>query len=285
MPCVYHAVQAKVSFPIGYSARGLIVRRQGRWSFNDHLIKCCKRSQEKKKMERLKTQPYLRPMEVSSKTLSRLRVEAKENRLQQGGSHQCRWQGCTESFTFQSMITVASHVSHHVHRSRSYRCLWSGCWTTTANHIDLSTHMLQSHGMISEYTLDSKAHYCYECAEWFESDFEWDTHCEKHVRDVKDLFCGAVKRHGITSTAALCPFCLGSSGMPSHRYRQFPEGGLSLKEHIHNHHLRYICEPFTCPHPLCKKEIKSIDELFKHLTETHGILFGTQKEEEDIDIV
>lgn len=105
------------------------------------------------------------------------------------------------------------------------------------------------------------------------------------MRDVKDLFCGAVKRYGITSTAALCPFCLSSSGMPSYRYRQFPKGRLSLKEHIYNHHLRYICELFTCPHPLYKKEIKSINELFKYLTETYGILFGTQKEEEDIDIV
>lgn len=230
-------------------------------------------------MERLNAQPYLRPIEVSEKTFSRMQMEAKENKHHHGGAHLCQWQGCTESFIYKSMAVVASHISHHAHRSRSYRCLWSGCWTTTASHFDLSVHLLRVHGMFSEYTLDSKAYYCYECAEWFESDFEWDTHCEKHVQGIKDMFCGAVKRHGITSTAALCPFCLGTRGSPSHRYRQFPEAGMSLKDHIHNHHLRYICEPFPCPHPLCQEEVKGVDGVFQHFTESHGIFFGVQQED------
>lgn len=189
----------------------------------------------------------------------------------------CLWEGCYFDFVGKPLAIIAKHMSSHANRTRANRCRWHNCYLPTSNPRELSAHLLDSHDVPSEYTLTDKAYFCYQCAEWSKSTQAWDQHCEGHLQDLKNCFCGRIARAGAVILASLCPFCIGGPGAPSQRYHQFSEAGWKMERHFEKHpgsigHLTY-----TCPHLLCNDEINGADETFHNQSEKHGMVFRERK--------
>lgn len=208
--------------------------------------------------------PSMACLDIQPSSISET-VVAVVHRLRQS---RCQWKGCQHDFVDKSVNAIAQHISGHSY-NRGKRCRWSGCYVGASDPRQLSAHMLNTHGIFSNYTLPDQAFYCHQCAEWSESLYSWDKHCEEHVEKLKDRFCGRICREHVVICAALCPFCLGKSGTPLERYRQFT--GNDAKLHILKHISDLGNLTYECPYPLCNETIAGLEGAKKHITDVHGI--------------
>lgn len=161
--------------------------------------------------------------------------------------------------------------------------MWTGCGIKVGSPLELSGHLNEAHGILSKETLEDKAFFCHQCAWWATSEYAWEKHCEQHLKELKDPFCGNMVFRGASISAALCPFCLGKSGKSSARYRQFPGG--TFRDHVRRHLVELYgfsvdMEPpkreglkIQCPHPLCRGQNNRHEphDFLEHLASHHRI--------------
>ena len=177
----------------------------------------------------------------------------------------CFWAGCSTSFEYTGINVaeqVASHITSHFLSTAPEYCLWNGCLRPIENHIELSSHLFQDHGVPCKLTLPTSVYFCYECSLWIESDLNWANHCSDHLQTLP-IFYGLVCAYGIVAVAGRCPFCFGQS-----EYRQFPELRY-FNAHV-NQHINKLPEgPADCP--VCKHTSRNPCELRSHLDQIHGV--------------
>ena len=78
----------------------------------------------------------------------------------------CFWAGCSTSFEYTGINVaeqVASHITSHFLSTAPEYCLWNGCLRPIENHIELSSHLFQDHGVPCKLTLLISVYFCYEC--------------------------------------------------------------------------------------------------------------------------
>lgn len=257
----------------------MVYCRTGRARFNDHLLECHRDHWQQSKQKHNDTHNvFSLPKPCTTNPIES--TPARTNCTMPSISldiSRCLWQHCHFDFVDKPINTITKHMTSHALRTRGNRCRWHNCHLPTSNPRELSTHLLDSHNVPSEYTLADKAFFCHQCVKWFDSTLAWDQHCEGHLQDLKDCFCGRVARAGAVISAALCPFCIGRAGAPSQRYQQFPEASWKIKNHLEKH-LKAIGDlTYTCPHPLCNDEIEGAKETFQHLSEKHGMALCERK--------
>lgn len=162
----------------------------GIWNFNLHCLDCYVQEEEETKANHFRQSCYPNRNDLNdqgpSPSGSQPGSRSNEDPLRY---LKCLWRCCSFNFAGKSIIQVASHVTHHVTHTRASRCLWNGCMMEFNNPWDLSIHMIESHQVISEYTLKEKARFCHQCAEWCESSHAWDEHCMiRTVRKTNPFF-------------------------------------------------------------------------------------------------
>lgn len=187
----------------------------------------------------------------------------------------CRWHGCGYDFVNKPTRQIADHMLDHIHYSSGGTCGWSDCGWKASNVMDLEGHLLEVHEALSKSTIESEANFCHQCRSWSTSIFAWERHCEQHLKELRDPFCGSIIFKGAVIFAPLCPFCLGEEVKASKKYRQLPQ--TSFKDHIWAH-IRDYRRAFSCPHPLCKKDSEYDRQSYlRHLGDVHGIFLQCKK--------
>lgn len=114
--------------------------------------------------------------------------------------------------------------------------------------------------------------YCYFCFEWFSKN-AWDTHCQTHLDSIKSKCCEVITYCSTLVRPALCPFCLGDNRpgvSASERWKTWNREN-QLRDHLREVHLKKVCWPSTCPHPLCNIELDNQVSFVYHLIDMHSL--------------
>lgn len=127
------------------------------------------------------------------------------------------------------------------------------------------------HLLACECEAETKTHFCFSCSTYFDEGPDWESHCDSHILR-EDFFCGLVKRRGIILQAALCPFCIGNTTLPSSaRLRQFTDPGTFI-HHLEDHLSQLnFTQAAECPHPLCSESCSTAENFWQHITVIHGV--------------
>ncbi len=173
----------------------------------------------------------------------------------------------SQRLNIQSPTGYRYHFANHLSGQR--QCGWDSCSKTLQSTSQLRRHLHQFH-RVTDRVEAFRAQYCYDCAQWFKCEFEWEDRCQWHLRNLS-VDCGMLRRDLTMVTALKCPFCLGDTSTdPSKRFRQWTNRG-SFHIHIEFMHFKNLNRSLVinCPHPLCRS---SSESWMNHLSETHGIV-------------
>lgn len=180
----------------------------------------------------------------------------------------CQWSRCERFLSPLSLDCVAQHNTIHLWDGTS-RCHWKGCERTFPSHSALKLHWLRDHYLPLPDTLPYTS-YCHQCMAYFDTKLDWRNHCEEHLNNLADNFCGQISRRGVLIWAYHCPCCLGDETLlPEERWRQFLSTD-KLRCHLRAH-LAKIEWPSACPHPLCNVQVVAANDFWAHLDENHVI--------------
>lgn len=125
---------------------------------------------------------------------------------------QCLWGSCrillptTEPTTADVVQHLQSHIDGRSKSKSNSVCRWDTC-TLNLPVKWLRVHLKLSHDVSVRETAFPGA-YCELCLKWVECQYDWEDHCDKHIKTL-DLKC--------VPTCALpgrCVFCLGDTTLP-----------------------------------------------------------------------
>jgi hypothetical protein len=182
----------------------------------------------------------------------------------------CQWDDCDFRFRWKTCGSYANHVTEHLQRTRSNRCLWRGCHRRFDAYEELAFHISDEHGAPNHWTMLTAMRYCYEHDTWCRSEQEWVHHIKTcHAPQLND-FCGLIRLSGVVVVAAHCLFCLGDEKLPiTERFQQFPDVFV-LHKHM-KRHLDLLDTPMSlCPHPRCDDQVESDRAFWTHAHSVHG---------------
>lgn len=194
---------------------------------------------------------------------------------------QCLWGSCRKYFptTVSTTADVVQHLKSHVdERSRSKSksaCRWDTC-TQNLPDKGLCAHLKLSHGVRVRETAFPGV-YCELCLKWFDCQYDWEDHCDKHIKTL-DLNCAPT-----CILPGRCVFCLGNTTLPSSkRFKGFNKM-VGLRQHLNYHMDRQAMDQLIqCPHPLCllggaPDFVGTIEEFEDHMKQIHELPKSTTK--------
>lgn len=180
------------------------------------------------------------------------------------------WKTTDVSSQMTSRKLLSAHFTRHV--IGSTQCKWDGCSVPCTSEFGLQRHLFEAHQLDVRPTA-FRPKFCYKHPQsgWFLNEFDWDDHCELHVRNVS-LSCGLDKAYGAVISGLCCPFCLGmKEATASQRYRQFDRRDM-LNSHMKSHMKKEPTVPVKCPVPGCVHEpMADFQGLQVHFADAHQI--------------
>jgi hypothetical protein len=212
---------------------------------NDHLLGCCRRRRISEAKARM------------------------THHFEKIGT--CEWNNCNFRFRDKSCDMYSTHVTNHLLRMKSHRCLWASCIGIFNHARDLARHLSEAHDVPNERTLPTKHHYCYEHDVWCDSLDIWRQHILlEHFPHLND-YCGLLRIGGVVVIAAQCLFCLGDSQrLIEDRFAQFHDVNV-LHQHMKTHLTKIQNFPLECPHPRCQERCTSAAAFWDHAISVHGV--------------
>jgi len=91
-----------------------------------------------------------------------------------------------------------------------------------------------------------------------------------HLKSIQYKRCGRLTYCGTLIHPAYCPFCLNDKRLfASLRWRHWIREE-QLRDHL-QFHLRAICWPLQCPHPLCHLQLDDETSFLYHMVDVHGL--------------
>lgn len=120
---------------------------------------------------------------------------------------QCCWGSCHRFFSsvmYEDAIHgIVNHLKYHLWKSTELKCHWNSCSASFNDNLELHRHLKVVHGIYLRATPFPIIH-CTSCLWQSECEFDWEDHCEKHIRELEDKNCAPT-----LNAVGRCPFCLG----------------------------------------------------------------------------
>jgi hypothetical protein len=168
----------------------------------------------------------------------------------------------------QSRKSISTHLKRHLAKDPTL-CLWDKCSLQCASEQDLKRHLWKSHGVtLKQAHFEPK--FCFEHPDsgWFTDEFDWEDHCEIHIKAPRRSLNLARSYHMFTA-GLQCPFCLDTETLFSKRFTQFTNRG-TFNRHVDGHEEALCDHPLKCPAQPCTEDLfPSYFELQIHLFDVH----------------
>lgn len=139
----------------------------------------------------------------------------------------CKWQTCGHVFDPDNSRSTAQHIHRHVQDALSHvsegdlPCLWQDCTARNFDRWTLSIHLSTDHRVPCDLTTSIRRQYCFQCAEIFDDNQQWQDHCTHHLQE-SDMICRLIVADGVCVRGGTCPFCANDTARPPQkRYFQW----------------------------------------------------------------